>query len=171
MDLSKASKLIYRFSSVKSRLPNLLITNEFSLTLYSIIPCFDCLTVSSKSSGFTKVPDLTFGMSPFGPSTLANPFNPFMNSGVAIILSKASCPFSISFNRFSSPIMSVFRALSYSWNCGSAKTATLISLPVPAGSTQVPLIFWSPWVGSTLSLMMSSKDSLNLRSLEAALIC
>ena len=77
-----------------------------SFTLNSIRPYFEDLTAASKSSAFTKVPDLTFGMRPFGPKTLAKVLRPCMCSGVAIILSKFSVPSPISFMSLSSPIRS-----------------------------------------------------------------
>jgi len=119
-------------------------TKAFSLTLNSTIPCFDYLTVSSKSSAFTKVPDFTFGIRPLGPNTLASDLSPPMCSGVAIILSKLTVPSATSLSNLSSPIISTPSLFSCSWNSLSAKTATLTSLPVPAGSTHVPLTFWSP---------------------------
>jgi len=143
--LMKASTFVCRFSSGKSRFPNLPIIVPFSFTLNSIKPYFDCFTVSIKSSGFTNVPDLTLGMRPLGPSTLANYLRPCICSGVEIILSKLrAAPSEISLSSFSSPMTSHPYSASISWNSLSANTQTRTSLPVPQGSTQVPLTFWSP---------------------------
>lgn len=105
--LRRESKFNSRFSFVKSLLPNLFIIVELSLTLNSIRPYLDDFTASIRLSAFTKVPDFTFGINPFGPRTLAICLRPDICSGVAIILSKLIVPSLISFNNFSSPIMSV----------------------------------------------------------------
>lgn len=67
----RASRLVVKSSSLKSRLPILLMMNEASFTLNSIRPCFDSYIVFKSSSGFTSVPLLTLGIRPFGPSCLA----------------------------------------------------------------------------------------------------
>ena len=139
--LSRASKFTSKFSFEKSLLPNLFIIVALSLTLNSMRPYLDDFTASIRSSAFTKVPDFTFGISPFGPRTLAICLRPYICSGVAIILSKLIEPSPISFNNFSSPIISVPRVSNYSWNSLSANTAILIIYPVPAGNMHVPLTF------------------------------
>jgi hypothetical protein len=74
----RASRLVRNSSSLKLRLPILFMINAPSLTLNSTSPYFDCLMTSMSSSGLTKVPLLTLGMRPLGPSTLAYDLSRFI---------------------------------------------------------------------------------------------
>lgn len=66
-----ASRFVFRSSSLKSLFPILFMIKDASFTLNSTRPCFDYLIVGRSSSGFTSVPLLTLGISPFGPRVLA----------------------------------------------------------------------------------------------------
>jgi len=165
----RASKFCFNASGSKERLPILFMMKEPSLTRNSIKPCFEDLTVSISSCYLTRVPLLTFGIRPFGPRTRAIALSVGICSGVAMILSKGILPSPISFRIASLPIKSAPAALHSSWNSSLAKTHTLTVLPVPAGSKHVPRMFWSPFVGSTFSLIMTSKVSANFRSFDISL--
>ena len=154
----RASKFCFKASGSKERLPILFMMKEPSLTRNSIKPCFEDLTVSISSCYLTRVPLLTFGIRPLGPRTRAMALSVGICSGVAMILSKGILPSPISFRIASLPIKSAPAALH-----------SLTVLPVPAGSKHVPRMFWSPFVGSTFSLIMTSKVSANFRSFEISL--
>ena len=101
--LISASAFLKRSESTKSLLPILVIIVASSLTLYSIIPYLDNLTASTRSSGLTSVPLLTFGISPLGPRIRACAFKALIYSGVAIILSKSSLPLLMSVRSSAEP--------------------------------------------------------------------
>ena len=156
MAVSNASKFRCKSSSEKFLFPNLFIIQLVDFTLNSTRPCFACVTQFTRASYLTRVPLFTFGISPFGPRILAYCFKVGICSGVAIILSNSILPASISLRTWSSPMTSAptfFTSSCYSY---PVKTQTFNSFPVPAGRTQVPLMFQSPLVGSTFSLMISS---------------
>jgi hypothetical protein len=80
-------------------------------------------------------------MRPFGPRILAKPFKLYIYSGVAMSLSNGIFPspnplISSSVPNISAPAYIICSCISL-----SAKTQTLISFPVPAGRTHVPLMF------------------------------
>ena len=140
--------------------------SECSLTLNSIWPYFESFTASRSSSGLTRVPLFTFGIRPFGPSTLARGLSDYIYSYVAISLSNSIFPSPMALMSSFDPKTSAPASMTCTCKSASAKTQTLTYFPVPAGSTHVPLMFWSPCLGSTFNLMIASTLSLNLRSFE-----
>jgi hypothetical protein len=165
----RASAFFCKSSFAKSLMPILFMIVPSSVTLNSMRPYLDYFTLSSRTSGFTKVPDLTLGIRPLGPRIRAKALREGIYSGVAMILSKLRVPLAISKSKSASPMVSAPTLLRSEWNSSSAKTATRTSFPVPAGRMQVPLMFCPPLVGSTLSLSTTSTASLNFLSLEASL--
>jgi hypothetical protein len=137
----RASKFFCKSSFAKSLMPILFMIVPSSVTLNSTRPCLDYLTLSSKTSAFTRVPDLTLGIRPLGPRIRAKALREGICSGVAMILSKFKVPLAISKSRSASPIVSAPMFFRSEWNSSSAKTATRTSFPVPAGRMQVPLMF------------------------------
>lgn len=167
--LANASKFEKSWSSSNSRRPILTIMSECSFTLNSICPYFDNLTASISSSALTKVPLFKFGISPLGPRTLARGLSAYIYSYVAISLSNSIFPSPIALISSLVPKTSAPASRTLSYISASANTHTLTYFPVPAGNTHVPLMFWSPCLGSTLSLIMASTLSLNLRSFDISL--
>mmetsp|Transcript_18076 Transcript_18076/g.30848 ORF Transcript_18076/g.30848 Transcript_18076/m.30848 type:complete len:293 (-) Transcript_18076:117-995(-) len=138
-------------------------------TLNSMRPCLLWLTCSIRFLWSTSVPLLALGISPLGPKILASLFRAGRNSWVQMILSNSMLPLANSASISSEPMASAPTFSSSSWNSESAKTQILTSLPVPAGRMQVPLMFWSPLVGSTLSLTLSSTLSWKFLTLDCSL--
>ena len=160
MAFAKASKFFSKSSSLNSFNPILVIISACSLTLNSIYPYFASFILSIRSPYFTKVPLFTLGIKPLGPRILARDLRDCICSGVAINLSKGMSPSANYLSISSSPKKSAPAALASFDTSLSENTHTFTSLPIPAGRTQVPLMFWFPYFGSTPSFMIAFRVSL-----------